>query len=158
MLRRFLTLAVSICLMSFAALAQRDLATMVGVVTDATGAVVPGARVTITEDATGLKYAVEADPNGNYIRPLLKPGTYTVEVEATGFKKGIQRNILLTAGDRVAVNLTLTVGEVTQVVEITAAAPLLQTESTIIGENLGSRQVSELPLGGQRKFTFLARL
>jgi hypothetical protein len=158
MLRRFLTLAVFICLLSFAALAQRDLATMVGVVTDATGAVVPGARVTITEDATSLKYAVEADPNGNFIRPLLKPGTYTVEVEATGFKKGIQRNILLTAGDRVAVNLTLTVGEVTQVVEITAAAPLLQTESTIIGENLGSRQVSELPLGGQRKFTFLARL
>jgi len=158
MFRRSVTIAAAICLFSFAAWAQRDLGTLVGVVTDATGAVVPSAKVTITEDATGLKYALEADANGNYIRPLLKPGTYTVEVEATGFKKGVQRNILLTAGDRVAVNLTLTVGEVTQTVEITASAPLLQTESTIIGENLGARQVSELPLGGQRKFTFLARL
>ena len=101
---------------------------------------------------------METDSTGTYIRPLLKPGTYTIEVEATGFRKAIQRDILLNGGDRVGVNIQLTVGELTQTVEVTAAAPLLQTETTTLGDTMGSKVVSELPLGGQRKFTFLAPL
>jgi hypothetical protein len=140
------------------ALAQRDLATVVGTVTDPTGGVIAGAKVTITEDATGLAYQVQTDNAGNYIRTALKPGVYTVQVEATGFKTGIQRNVLLTAGDRVQANLVLQVGEVTESIEVSAAPPALQTESTIIGQTLQAKAVSELPLAGQRKFTFLARL
>ena len=101
---------------------------------------------------------MEADSTGTYVRPLLKPGTYTIEVEATGFRKAIQRDILLNGGDRVGVNIQLTVGELSQSVEITAAAPLLQTETTTLGNTMGAKVVSELPLGGQRKFTFLAPL
>jgi hypothetical protein len=140
------------------AFAQRDLATLLGTITDPQGAVVPNAKVTITEDATGLSYEVTADSNGEYIRPLLKPGTYTVSAEATGFKKGVQRNVELTAGGRIALPMTLTVGEITQTIEIQASAPLLQTESTVIGKDINSRQSSELPLGGTRVFAFLARL
>lgn len=145
-------------LLAAAVFAQRDLGTILGTITDAQGGVIAGAKVNITEEATGIKYTVETNQSGEYIRPLLKPGTYSIEAEATGFKKTVQRGITLTAGDRTAINLQLAVGEVTQSVEITASAPALQTESTIIGQAVNARNVSELPLGGQRKFTYFARL
>jgi hypothetical protein len=156
-MRLYLTLSLSL-LFAVATFAQRDLGTLTGTVTDSSGAVVAGAKISITEQSTGVKDAVEADNTGTYIRPLLKPGIYTIEVEATGFRKAIQRDIQLTSGDRVGVNIQLTVGELSQSVEVTAAAPLLQTETTTLGNTMGARTVSELPLGGQRKFTFLAPL
>ena len=145
-------------LFTAAAFAQRDLGTIVGTVTDQQGGAVANAKVTITEDATGLKYSVQSSTGGDYIRPALKAGTYSIEVEAPGFKKSVQRGILLTAGDRTGVNVQLSVGDITQSVEVAADAPLLQTESTILGADITSKQVSELPLGGTRTFTFLARL
>ena len=130
------------CLIVFAQVslfAQRDFGTLTGTVTDTSGAVVAGAKLLITEQATGVKDMVEADSTGTYVRPLLKPGTYTIEVEATGFRKAIQRDILLNGGDRVGVNIQLTVGELSQSVEITAAAPLLQTETTTLGNTMGAK-------------------
>src|SRR5260370_30086886 len=100
------------------AVAQRDVGHIIGLITDPQGAVVPGARVTITEDATGLKYEVQSGPDGEYIRPLLKPGTYTVTAEAAGFRRVAQKNVVLVGGDRVGVPLTLTVGDITQTIEI----------------------------------------
>ncbi len=156
--KRTSLLALLVLCVAIPAVAQRDLGTIVGTVTDPSGGVIPGATVTITEDATGLSYQVQTDANGGYIRPALRPGTYTVQVEAPGFKIGVQRNVLLTAGDRIQANVTLQVGEVTESVEVSAAPPALQTESTIIGQTIQAKATSELPLGGQRKFTFLARL
>ncbi len=152
---RAILLSAVICACAYA---QRDLATVLGIVTDPQGGVIPSAKVTITEDATGVSYDVTTSATGEYIRPLLKPGTYTITVEAPGFKKAVQRDVELTAGGRSSVPITLTVGEVTQSVEIAAEAPLLQTESTVIGQDITSRQTSELPLGGTRVFAFLARL
>ncbi|MBV8819046.1 MAG: TonB-dependent receptor, partial [Acidobacteriaceae bacterium] len=143
---------------AFCLCAQRDLSTVLGTVTDPQGGVVPNAKIIITEDATGVSYDVTTNAEGEFIRPLIKPGMYTVSVEATGFKKAVQKGVELTAGGRTAVPITLSVGEISQSVEITASAPLLQTESTIIGQDLNTRQTSELPLGGTRVFTFLARL
>ncbi len=140
------------------AFAQRDLATVSGAVTDPQGGAISNAKVTITEDATALTYEVTTSDAGEFVRPALKPGIYTITVEAPGFKKASQRGVELTAGGRLAVPISLTVGDVTQSIEITAAAPLLQTESTILGENLTSQQASQLPLGGTRVFSFLARL
>lgn len=154
----FFRACVLVMLACAAMFAQRDLGTITGTVTDSTGAVVSGAKITIIEQATGVKSTVETDSSGTYIRPLLQAGTYTVEVEATGFRKAIQRDILLTGGDRIGANISLTVGDVTQAVEVTAVAPLLQTENTTLGTTMQARTVSELPLGGQRKFTFLAPL
>ncbi len=105
-----------------------------------------------------MKYEVETNSAGEYIRPALKAGTYSIEVEVPGFRKSVQHNVILTAGDRTAVNMQLTVGEIGQSVEISADSPMLQTESTIIGADLNAKSVSELPLGGQRVFTYLARL
>jgi hypothetical protein len=138
--------------------AQRDLGTITGTVTDPQGTVVPNAKITITEDATGLTYELQTGDTGEYIRPLLKPGTYTVTAEAPGFRRAAQKNVVVSGGDRVGVPIALTVGDVNQAVEISAEAPLLQTENTTLGANLNSQSVSQLPLGGQRIFTFLARL
>lgn len=157
-LRSCLLIVLFTLLSNVALFAQRDLGTITGTITDPTGAEVPNATVTITEDATGLNYTVQSGANGEYSRPLLKPGTYTVTVEGAGFQKAQQKGIIITGGDRVGVNIALQVGNASQTVEVSAAAPLLQTETAAQGAALNSAQVSQLPLGGQRTFTFLARL
>ena len=141
-------------LISLCAFAQRDLGTITGTITDPQGAGIPSARVTITEDATGLSYTVQSTQLGEFVRPLLKAGTYTITVEMQGFRKAEQKGVIVTPGDRIAANITLQVGQIDQTVEVMAAAPLLQTESTVQGANLNTSEVSELPLGGQRTFTY----
>jgi hypothetical protein len=157
-LRSCLLIAVFALLSNVALFAQRDLGTITGTITDPQGAAVPNAKVTITEVATGLDYVVQTNGDGAYIRSLLKPGTYTVSVEAPGFQKTQQPGIIIVGGDRVGANLRLQVGNANQTVEVSAAAPLLQTESSAQGAALNSQQVTQLPLGGQRSFAFLARL
>ncbi|MGO9232366.1 MAG: carboxypeptidase regulatory-like domain-containing protein [Bryobacteraceae bacterium] len=156
---RLLFLAIALALVfSTLAFAQRDLGTITGTVTDAQSAVVPNVKITITEVATGLKYEVTTGSGGEYTRPALKPGTYSVAAEAKGFRRAEQDNVVVTGGDRVGVNLVLAVGDITQSVEVSAEAPLLQTEGTTLGAELNTAAVSELPLGGQRTFSYLARL
>lgn len=137
--------------------AQRDMGTVLGTITDASGAVIPGATVSISEDATGIENVVESNSSGNYIRPLLKPGTYTIAVEAAGFKTAIQTGVIITSASRVQANFVLEVGAVTETIEVSATPPALQTEAPVMGATLEDRQTSELPLGGQRRFAFLAR-
>jgi hypothetical protein len=155
---RLIRISGFLLLLSGLLLGQRDLGTLTGTVSDPTGAVIPGAKVTITEDATSLAYNVTTDQSGVYVRPALKPGTYTVEIGAAGFKTSVQHGVLLTAGDRVGVNAMLQVGETTQLTEVTAQAALLETENTNVGGGLDSRATADLPLGGQREIAYLARL
>ncbi len=158
---RWLKLITPIFLLLFVAtlaFAQRDLGTITGTVSDQQGAAVPNAKITIRDQATGVSYDTVSNDSGSFTRPSLTPGTYTVVIEAAGFQKSEQTNILVNPGEPVAVNISLRVGNASETVEVTAAAPLLQTETPAISENLSSAQVSELPLGGQRVFTYLARL
>ena len=148
-----LILSLALCVF-----AQRDLATLVGTVTDASGAGIPNAKVIISEIATGLNYELVSGGGGEFARPALKPGVYTVSVEANGFKKTTRRDVTLTAGDRTGLEFQMQVGEVSTNIDVTAEAAVLQTESTIIGASVNAKQVSELPLGGSRNFAFLARL
>ena len=156
--RRSLWISLSLLLMCSLAFAQRDLGTITGTVVDAQGAAVPNAKITITNTATGVTYDTVTTGTGSYTRPALNPGTYTVSVEAPGFQKSEQTGIIVSPNEPVAVNLTLQVGNVNQTVEVTASAPLLQTESPVIGETLNTQQITDLPLGWQRTFTFLAVL
>ena len=87
--------------------AQRDLGTITGTITDPQGGAVANARVTIIEDATGLTYEAQTDQSGTYSRPLLKPGTYTVSVEAPGFRKSEQKGVIVNPGERTAANIGL---------------------------------------------------
>ena len=156
--QKLVTSLFSLLFVAMLAYGQRDLGTITGTISDQQGAAVPNAKVTIKDTATGVTYETVTNDTGNFTRPALNPSTYTVIVEAAGFEKTEQANILVNPGEPVAVNLSLKVGSATLTVEVTATAALLQTESPAISENLSSAQVSELPLGGQRVFTYLARL
>ena len=138
--------------------AQRDLSTLAGTVIDSSGGVIANAKVVVTEVGTGQVYNLSTNGSGEFVRPALKPSTYTITVSAPGFKKAEQKGVLLTAGERTGINITLTVGDIGQTVEVTAAAPLLQTESTQVGAALNSKTVSDVPLGGTRNVAYLARL
>ena len=118
--------------------------------TDTSGGVVANAAVRIVDQATGIAYETLTNNAGEFVRPALKPSQYTVTVTAPGFKKSEQKDVLLTAGERTGLPITLSVGDVGQTVEVTAASPLLQTESTVVGANLNAKALSDLPLGGTR--------
>ncbi len=115
---------------------QRDLGTITGTVTDPQGAAVPNAKVTIVNDATNVSYDTVTTDTGSYTRPALNPGTYTVSVDAPGFQKTQQKGIVVLPGQPVGVDIALSVGSSSLTVQVTAEAPLLQTESPAIGENL----------------------
>jgi hypothetical protein len=134
------------------------LGTITGTVTDSTGAVIPGAAVTITNDATGESYKVPTSAAGDYTRVALPTGSYTVTVEAQGFRRASIQKVAVTAGSRVGVPFALDVGDVTSAIEVTGQADLVQNESVQLGAELSSQAVVDLPLGAQRTFTYLARL
>jgi hypothetical protein len=152
-----LCIVAPLCLCAVA-FGQRDLGTVSGVINDSSGAAVPNAKIVLTNDATGVANTSQTNESGTYNIPALTPGTYTATVEAAGFQKAQQKNILVNPGEPIAVDITLQIGASTQTVEVTAAAPLLQTETPAMGANLNSSEVSQAPLGGQRTFTYLARL
>src|SRR5580693_5211188 len=155
---RGLRIALLILVGACTAFAQRDLSTLAGTISDASGGVVANAKVTITEIATGESYIITTNSLGEFVRPALKPGTYNITVSAPGFKTSEEKNVILTVGERTGVNIALTVGDITQTVDVSASGTILQTESTQVGAALNTRTVTDVPLGGQRNLTYLARL
>jgi hypothetical protein len=138
--------------------AQRDLSTLAGTITDPSGGVVANAKVTLTEVSTGQVYTILTNSLGEFVRPALKPSTYNVSVMAPGFKVSEQKDVILTAGERTGIAISLSVGDINQTVEVAAQAELLQTQSTEIGAALDSKTVTDVPLGGTRNLAYLARL
>ena len=138
--------------------AQRDLSTLAGTITAPSGGVVANAKVTLTEVSTGQVYTILTNSLGEFVRPALKPSTYNVSVMAPGFKVSEQKDVILTAGERTGIAISLSVGDINQTVEVAAQAELLQTQSTEIGAALDSKTVTDVPLGGTRNLAYLARL
>lgn len=136
---------------------QVDTATIVGTVQDSSGAVVPGASVTATAVGTSIKTSTRTDNSGNYVITPLKIGDYAVSVEGQGFKVETRTGVVLQVQDRLRVDFTLQVGSMTEAVNIAAEVPLVQTESSALGNVIGGRQITELPLNG-RDYTQLATL
>ncbi len=136
--------------------AQGIRATVTGRVTDSSGSVVPGAKITITNTGTNETRAVEAGGEGDYTIPQLPPGDYTLTVEQTGFKKTVQRFTLET-GQGARADITLQAGAVTEQVEITAVTPVVSAEDSTIGNVVDQKKIVELPLNG-RNYLQLALL
>ena len=155
---RGLRIALLILVGAVMAFAQRDLSTLAGTITDASGGVVASAKVIIMDVATGESYAITTNNLGEFVRPALKPGTYTITVSAPGFKTSEQKNVILTVGERTGINIALTVGDITQTVDVSASGTILQTESTQVGAALDTKTITDVPLGGTRNFAYLARL
>jgi Carboxypeptidase regulatory-like domain len=153
-------LAVVVCLaMSSASrlYGQADTGSIQGTIKDQSGAVIPGAKVTLTNEGTNLTVTTTTGADGTYIFTPVKIGEYSVSAQASGFSKAIQSHLTLNIQQQMVVDLTLKPGVVTQTVEVTAAPPLLQTQSAAVGQVVTSRSVNNLPLNG-RNFTFLAQL
>jgi hypothetical protein len=132
------------------ATAQVDTGTIAGRVQDTSRAVIADAKVTVTNLATNTREGTLTGSNGAFLAPLLKVGTYSVTVEKPGFQKYVQSGIQVDVQSRVELDVTLQVGALSQEVDVTAAAPLLDTQSASLGQVVGERQVSELPLNGRR--------
>ncbi len=128
-----------------------------GTVTDSTGAVIGGAGVTVTNTATGVARRVQTNAVGNYNVPFLNPGTYDITAESQGFKTATAAGRVIQVGDVARVNFAMEVGAVTETIEVTGGAPLLQTESTALGTVIEQQRIVELPLNG-RNFLQLVRL
>ncbi|HYL34595.1 MAG TPA: TonB-dependent receptor [Bryobacteraceae bacterium] len=137
--------------------AQIDTGSIVGTVKDSTGAVVSGAKVTITNEGTGVNNTTTTNPVGEYVVPSLKVGTYSVSVEKEGFQKVVHSGIILNVQDRKQVDATLALGAVTQQVSVTGDVPLIQTESAAVGQVVAARTIVDLPLNG-RQYDQLALL
>src|SRR5437016_647491 len=129
-----------------------------GVVTDQSGAVVPGATLVITNDATGISVTAHRDGHGQYILTGLRPAVYTIKTDAAGFRPVEQRNVVLQVSQQTTMNFELHPLGVITTVLVTEAAPLLDTESASLGMDVSNEYVRDIPLYGRSMFglVFLA--
>lgn len=129
--------------------AQSTTQTVQGLVTDASGAVIPGAKVTLTNMATGVQQQITTNATGNYTFTLVPVGNYEVRCESDGFKTEVVTGVRVETGGQVRQNFAMEVGQVTETVEVSAAAVTLQTENAITGSVVENKRIIELPLNGR---------
>ncbi len=129
--------------------AQAPTGEITGTVTDASGAVVGGATVTVTNPGTNASRQVKTNTAGVYDLPALTPGRYNLKVEMTGFTTQVRSDIDLQVGQVARLDFPLQVGSVTETIEVTGGAPVLETETTAIGTVVENRRIEELPLNGR---------
>jgi hypothetical protein len=137
--------------------AQEFRGSITGRVTDAAGAVVPGAQVAVTNSATNTSTWATTDESGGYTVLFLTPAKYDVSVEASGFKKLLRRGVEVRVGDKLTLDLTLEVGEVAETVNVISETPLLESATATAGQVIDRRRISELPLSDGNPFA-LSRL
>jgi hypothetical protein len=133
-------------------------ATLLGTVTDATGAVIAHAKVIVTEVNTGVSHSSQANESGNFTFPDLPPGRYEVSVEQPGFKRETRRDINVEFNSTVRVDLQLQPGNVNETVVVSGDAAILQTDRTDTGRSIDAVMIEELPLGVNRNFQTLLDL
>jgi len=139
------------------ALAQVDQGAITGVVQDNTGAVVPGAKVTVTNIDTGLVLEGSSNSSGVYVFSPLKIGNYKVSATAQGFQTTVQENLHLSAQQRMNVVIALKTGSVSETVTVTDAPPLLESQTSSIAQVISSETINNTPLNG-RNFVYIAQL
>src|SRR5271157_1847521 len=137
--------------------AQKDAGAIVGLVRDPSGAVVTGAKVTVTDVDRGMHLELTTNAEGQYVASPLRIGRYTVTVEKQGFKKAVAGPVQVNIQDRIAVDLKLDPGMTTEVVTVTGEAPQLETETSEVGQLVDQRRINALPLNG-RNYAQLALL
>jgi hypothetical protein len=133
-------------------------ATLLGTITDSTGATVSGAKVTATETATGLIHESVTNESGNYTFPDMPPGKYSITAEAKGFKKDTHQNIDLLSNSSTRVDVSMVTGSVSEEVLVTTAPPLLQTDRADISTKIEAKLLADVPIGTNRNFQSLLNL
>ncbi len=137
--------------------AQVDTGSISGTVTDPSGAVVGGAKVTLTNEGTASSLTTTTGSDGGYRFSPVRIGSYKLEVVSEGFKTASEINVVVDVSSNVSRNIKLQTGKVSETVEVTSEAPLLQSQDASVGQVVNQKNVNDLPLNG-RNFTFLAQL
>src|SRR6516164_418366 len=150
-------LTLVLLLMAAPLMAQFDTAEVLGTVRDNSGSVIPKAAIVLTNQGTGIAAKTSSSEDGNYTFSNVKIGVYTVTAEASGFSKAVAKDITVNVNARQRVDLVLQVGAVSETVEVTAAAAVLETDSSSRNQLVNSKGVVELPLNG-RTYSDLALL
>jgi len=152
-----LTVAVLAFLLPPQIYAQIDEGVVLGTVRDSSGAVVPGAKATLTNEGTGIKATTTTGTSGGYVFAHVKVGVYTVTIEFQGFETASHPKVGVDIDQQVVVDFGLLPGRITQTVEVTAEVPTLQTQNASVGQVVGSTEINDLPLNG-RNYVYLATL
>ncbi|MCX6603149.1 MAG: carboxypeptidase regulatory-like domain-containing protein [Acidobacteria bacterium] len=132
--------------------AQETTGSITGVVKDPTGAVIVGAAISASNAATGGEFRTVSDESGSYQFPLLRSGTYRLAVESKGFQRVVQANVIVNTSERARIDFTMSVGQLTDTINVTAETPLLQSEKVTIGQVVEQRTIQSIPLA-TRNFT-----
>jgi hypothetical protein len=151
-------LALLLCSLPRDAYAQAVSATLLGTVTDAAGASIMGAKISIQELATGITRDTTANESGNYTFPDLTPGSYSVVVEASGFKKQTRPSIDVVVNTTTRVDMTLQPGSATETVTVTGAPAIMQTDRADVSTNLESHTLQTMPISVNQNFQSLLTL
>jgi hypothetical protein len=141
--------SIGVLLISLPLFSQANFSRILGIVADQSGGVIPGATVTILDTQRGVARTLTTDEAGEYNAPTLIPGTYTVRVEAKGFKKLERQNVVLEVGQEVRVDATVQPGERTEIITVTEAMPLVETTNPTLGGTLNNAEINDLPLNGR---------
>ena len=156
----YFTLLVALLVLLFAAsplFAQVDAGAILGTVTDQSGGAINGAKVVLTSEGTGAIATFTTGSDGGYKFSPVRIGSYKIDVTFQGFQAVTTKGVVVDVGAEVVQNFSLRPGSVTQTVEVTATAPLLESQDASVGQVVDSSSVNNLPLNG-RNFTFLAQL
>ena len=149
--RMFAMLAVlALCLTSLSYGQAVAVAQVEGQVTDPTGSVIGDAEVRMTQTITGYTRTIKTDAGGHYSLPSLPTGPYSLEVKASGFKTYTQKDIVLQVGTNIQINAALQVGAVSENVEVTASAGMVETRDNAVAQVINERQINDLPLNGRQ--------
>jgi hypothetical protein len=141
--------AVLALFLPVAALAQEFRGAVSGAVTDTTGSAVQGAKVTVSETHTGAKNDTVTDAAGQYSALFLLPGDYDIEVQAPGFSQAVRKGLHIGAGEHPVIDFKLEVGSTSQSVEVTADAPVVNSENASVGQAITTKEVEDIPLNGR---------
>jgi hypothetical protein len=155
--RAWWLVCLSLLLITGAASAQVDQGAITGTVTDNTGAIVPGAQVTLTATDTGFTLQQKSNGSGNYTFSPIKIGNYTVSASAPNFQTTSRPNVHVDVQQRLQVNLALSPGQISQTVTVTGAVALLQTQSSAVGQVVDTKTINDTPLNG-RNWVYIAQL
>jgi len=151
-----LLFVILLMVVAFGSIAAGQEATIVGTVTDQTGAAVPNASITITNTDTGIVRTIVTGGDGQYVVPDLHIGHYLVRAQLTGFKAGERKDLLLQVGDRTRVDFILEVGNTQETITVEANAVAVQTDSGEVSSVVTSKQVSDLPTNGRTLYNLYA--
>src|ERR1019366_3364420 len=144
-------------LVSATVMAQVDMGSIAGVIRDPSGAAIPNAKVTLTNDGTNITVSTTTGSEGRYTFSPVKIGRYSISASASGFRTVKQNNVTVDVQQQREVDISLAIGQTTEIVVVDAAPPMLQTLDASVGQVVEEKAINDLPLNG-RNYTFLAQL